>query len=82
MCASHDLSPVYQSYLGVSWDKDKSKATSSQYTMSKTELSSEGNKMQQLSRKMGKTLLGQFGKKKGGGKGGRSGGGSSESSKV
>ena len=82
VCASHDLSPVYQSYLGVSWDKDKSKATSSQYTMSKTELSSEGNKMQQLSRKMSKTLLGQFGKKKGGGKGGRSGGGSSESSKV
>lgn len=82
VCAFHDLSPVYQSYLGVSWDKEKSKATSGQSAMSKIELTSEGTKMQQLSRKMSKSLLATFGRKKGGGRGGRSGGGSSESSRA
>lgn len=82
VCASHDLSPVYQSYLGVSWDKEKSKATSGQFTMSKSELSSEGNKIQQLSRKMSKNLLGAFSKKRSGGRGGRSGEGSAEGSRA
>ena len=82
ICASHDLPPLYQSYLGVSWDKDKSKATSGQYAMKKSEHSSEGSRLQQLTHKMSKTLLGTFGKKKGGGRGGRFGGGSSESPRA
>ncbi len=83
ICASHDLSPFFESVLGLSWDKERSKALSTQHTMAQAEISSEGSKLKKLAHKSSKLFSNTFGRKKGGGRGGGSGGkGSSEAAKT
>lgn len=72
ICASHDLSTFFESVLGVSWDKVRSKALSTQHTMAKAEISSEGNRLKKLAHKSGRLFTETFSRKKGGGRGGSS----------
>ncbi|KAL8648840.1 MAG: hypothetical protein Q9210_004755, partial [Variospora velana] len=81
ICASHDLAPIFESVLGIIWDKEKRKGTSFQHQMQEAEISSEGSRMQKLRTKGSKLFSDVFQKgKRGGGsgeRGRRSGGGSS-----
>ena len=80
MCAAHDLSPFFESVLGISWDKERKSAMSSQHLMSQATISTEGNKLKKLAHKSSKIFSAAFSRKRGGGRGGRSGHGGSSSS--
>ncbi len=83
ICAAHDLSPFFESVLGIAWDKERQRAISMQEGMKKAEISSEGSMLRKLAHKSSKILIDTFSKKGRGGresKGGR--GGSSSSSKA
>lgn len=80
MCAAHDLSPLFERALGISWDKEKRNALSSQHLMNTARISTEGNRLKKLAHKSSKMFTGTFGRKKGGGHGGK--GGQSKSSEA
>lgn len=77
ICAAHDLSPFFESVLGVSWDKERKKALSTQHEMSKAKISAESSKLKKLAHKSSKVFTETFGRKKGGGRGARGGHGGS-----
>ena len=85
ICASHDLAPIFEPVLGITWDKETRKSTSYQYQMQEAEISSEGSQMRKLRHKTSKLFSDVFrGGKKGGGSGhgSRRGGGGSSSSAM
>ena len=83
LCASHDLSPCFESVLGSSGDQERSKALGTRHTVAKGGMSSEGGKLGERARQSSKISSGTFGRKKGGGRrGGSGGGGSSEVAKA
>jgi hypothetical protein len=79
ICAAHDLSPFFERVLGISWDKERRRALSTQHEMNKVQISTKGGKLRKLAHKSSKMFTERLGKKKGGiregkgGKGGRSG---------
>ncbi|KAL8859772.1 MAG: hypothetical protein Q9178_003887 [Gyalolechia marmorata] len=77
ICASHDLAPLFERVLGVSWDKERGKALSSQHMMGTAEIMSQGSALKTLKQKGSKFFKDTIGRKKGGGRGGKGGSSSS-----
>ncbi|KFY25204.1 hypothetical protein V491_01873 [Pseudogymnoascus sp. VKM F-3775] len=68
MCAAHDLSPLYETALGIKWDKSQGKGISLHQQMSGLSLQppkSQGSKAKQLARKSSKFFKKTFGPKGG-----------------
>ena len=51
ICASHDLSPIFEAALGVSWDKVREKALTTQHKMTTSRTNAEGTLKKNLTRK-------------------------------
>ena len=77
ICAAHDLAPLFERALGISWDKEREKALSRQHTMSSVEIGAEGSSLKKLQKKGSKLFKDTFSRKKGGGRGGKGGSSSS-----
>ena len=77
ICASHDLAPLFERALGISWDEEREKARSKQHTMSSVEIVAQGSNFKNLQKKGSKFFKDTFGRKKGGGRGGKGGSSSS-----
>lgn len=64
ICAAHDLSPFFESILGISWDGEKKKALSLQHQMTKTEISAEVVKLRKLVHKKIEETIHRYFRKK------------------